>query len=87
MRRPRAAAGTRAARSAALRLPGAATVSPKGSQNERTDAKLFVRPLCLCAFVVWSVLDMAAVAERFILRSSAPAEGDAVSGLVQFAVR
>ena len=32
-------------------------------------------------------LDMAAVTKRLIPRSSAPAEGDAVSDLVQFAVR
>ena len=43
-------------KSAALRLTGAAAGSPQGSQSWRTVRNLFVRPLCLRAFVVWSVV-------------------------------
>jgi hypothetical protein len=49
------AAGTRAAQHAALRLPGAASGSPQGWQSCRTH-RIFARPLCLHAFVVWSVV-------------------------------
>jgi len=54
-------------------------------RQNRLEEQLQLGPLCPAA--EGESLDMAAVTKRFILRSSAPAEGDAVSGLVQFAVR
>jgi hypothetical protein len=54
--RPRSQPGPERRKSATLRLPGAVAGSPHGSPIWRASMNLFDRPLCLRAFVVWSVV-------------------------------
>ncbi len=55
-RRPRAQPGPERPSTRPCGCPALLQLSSQGSQNGRTYAKLFVRPLCLRAFVVWSVV-------------------------------